>query len=88
MLRRQKKVVSLQEELTTLALLDRGLDYTPDSGPTDNLAYASRQIRRSQIEAEMRKSALSKPHTNHTRIGSAALLLCAVGYLTLHYLLR
>jgi len=88
MLRRQKKLVSLQEEQTTLAFLDRVLDYTPDSGPADNLAYASRQIRRSQIKTEIRKLALSKPHTNHTRTGSVALLLCSVGYLTVQYLPR
>jgi hypothetical protein len=89
MLRQQKKLACLQEELRTLALLDRVFDYTPDSDPADNLAYASRRIRRSQIEAEIRMLSPSKPeYTNHTRIGSAALLLCAVGYLTLHYLLR
>jgi hypothetical protein len=89
MLRQQKKLACLQEELRTLALLDRVLDYSLNPDPADNLAHASRELRRSQIEAEIRKLSPSKPeYANHTRIASAALLLCVVGYLTLHYFLK
>ena len=89
MLRRQKTLALLHEELRTLALFDRVHDYATDPDPADNHAYTLRQIRRSQIMAEISKLSPSKlEYRNHTRIGSAALLLCAVGYATLHYLLR
>jgi hypothetical protein len=89
MLRRQKTLARLHEELTTLTLFDRVHDYATDPDPADNRAYAFRQIRRSQIMAEIRELSPSKPeYRNHARIGSAALLLCAVGYATVHYLLK
>ena len=89
MLRRQKTLARLHEELTTLALFDRVHDYTTYPNPADNRAYACRQIRRSQIMAEIRKLSPTEPeHRNHARIGSAVLLLSAIGYATLHYLLR
>lgn len=89
MLRRQKTLALLHEELRTLALFDRVHDYATEPDPADNRAYASRQIRRSQIMAEISRLSRSKPgYRNHTRIGSAFLLLCAVGYATLHYLLK
>ena len=79
----------LHEELRTLALFDRVHDYATDPDPADNLAYASRQIRRSQIMAEISKLSPSKPeYRNHARVGSAVLLICLVGYATLHYLLK
>jgi hypothetical protein len=78
----------LHEELRTLALLDRVLDYTPDPDPADSLAHASRELRRSQIEAEIRNLSPSQPeHSSHARIGSVVLLLCTVGF-TLLYLLK
>jgi hypothetical protein len=89
MLRRQKTLAVLYEELRTLALFDRVHEYAVDPDPDDNRAHASRQIRRSQIMAEISKLSPSKPdYRNPARIGSAVLLLCAVGYATLHYLLR
>jgi hypothetical protein len=89
MLRRQKTLACLHEELRTLALFDRVHDYTTYPNPADNRAYACRQIRRSQIMAEIRKLSPTEPeHRNHARIGSAVLLLSAIGYATLHYLLR
>ena len=89
MSRRQKTLACLQEELSTLAVFDRVHDYTRDPDPADNRAYTSRQIRRSQIMAEISRLSLSKPeHRNHARIGSAVLVLSAFGYATLHYLLR
>jgi hypothetical protein len=79
----------LHEELRTLALFDRVHEYATDPDPADHRAYAFRQIRRSQIMAEITKLSPSKPeYRNHARIGSAVLLLCAVGYATLHYLLK
>ncbi len=89
MLRRQKMLACLHEELRTLALFDRVHDYTIDPDPANDRAYASRQIRRSQILAEVgRLTASSQEYRNHTRIGRAILLLCAVGYAMLHYLVK
>jgi hypothetical protein len=89
MLQRRRTLALLQEELRTLALFDRVHDYTADPDPADDRAYALRQIRRSQIMAEIRKLSPSKlGYRNHARIGSAVLLLCTVGYATLHYLLK
>jgi hypothetical protein len=86
---RYKKLALLHEELRILALFDRVYDYLPNPDPGDDHAYALRQIRRSQIMAEIRKLSPSKPdYRNPARIGSAVLLLCAVGYATLHYLFR
>jgi hypothetical protein len=89
MLRRQKTLAPLYEELRTLALFDRVHEYAVDPDPADNHAYTLRQIRRSQIMAEISKLSPSKPdYRNPARIGSAVLLLSAVGYATLHYLLK
>jgi hypothetical protein len=89
MLLRQKTLALLHEELRTLALFDRVHEYVMDPNPADNHAYTLRQIRRSQIMAEISKLSPSKPdYRNPARIGSAVLLLCAVGYATLHYLLK
>ena len=89
MFRRHKKLALLHEELRTLALFDRVYDYTPNPDPGDFHAYALRQIRRSQIMAEIGKLSASKAdYRNPARIGSAVLLLSAVGYATLHYLFR
>lgn len=89
MLRRRRTLALLQEELRTLALFDRVHEYAANPNPADNRAYALRQIRRSQIMAEITKLSPSKPkYRNRAGIGSAALILCAVGYATLHYLLK
>jgi hypothetical protein len=86
---RQKALARLYEELRTIELFDRVHDYTPDPDPADNSAYTFRQIRRSQIMAEISKLSASKQeYGNGARITSALLFLCAVGYATLHYLLR
>jgi hypothetical protein len=89
MLRRQKSLALLHEELRTLAVFDRVHEYAADPDSADNLAYASRQIRRSQIMTEISTLSPSNlENRNHARIGSALLLLIAVGYAALHYLLK
>jgi hypothetical protein len=89
MLRRQKTLACLHEELGTLALFDRVHDYATVPDPASNLAYASRQIRRLQIMAEIRELSASKRESrNHARISSVVIVLCAVGYTALHYLLK
>jgi hypothetical protein len=89
MSRRQKTLAHLREELGTIALFDRVHDYTTNPDPADNRAYELRQIRRSQIMAEISTLSPSKlENQNHARIGSVLLLLIAVGYAALHYLLK
>ena len=79
----------LREELGTIALFDRVHEYATNPDPADNRAYEFRQIRRSQIMAEISTLSPSKlENRNHARIGSALLLLIAVGYAALHYLLK
>jgi hypothetical protein len=89
MWRRQKALAHLHEELRIIALFDRIHDYVPEPGPADDSAYAFRQIRRSQIMAEISKVKTSRPeYLNLARISSAVILLGAVGYATFHYLLK
>lgn len=89
MWRRQRAVARLHEELKTIALFDRIHDYAPEHSSADNSAYAFRQIRRSQIMAEISKLKTSKPeYRNLARISSAVILLGAAGYATFHYLLK
>jgi hypothetical protein len=89
MWRRQKALARLDEELRIIALFDRIHDYVPEPGPADDSAYAFRQIRRSQIMAEISKVKTSRPeYRNLARISSAVILLGAVGYATFHYLLK
>ena len=89
MWRRRKALTSLHEELRTMALFDRVHDYVPEPSPADNSAYAFRQIRRSQIMAEISKLKTSEPeYGDLARISSAVLLLGALGYATFHYLLK
>jgi hypothetical protein len=89
MLRRQKTLERLHEELGTIALFDRVHDYATDPDPADNRAYELRQIRRSEIMAEISKlNPSTLENQKYARISSAVLFLSAVGYATLHYLLR
>ena len=86
---RRKALVRLQDELNTLALFDRVHDYTQDHDLAEIRAHALRQIRRTQIMAEIEELRTSKlEYSNRARISSAILLLGAGGYATLHYLLR
>jgi len=52
---RRKRLASLRQELETIALFDRVHDFTLEHDSADDRAYASRQIRRSQIVAEIKK---------------------------------
>ena len=71
MLWRRRTLALLHEELRTLALFDRVHDYATNPDPSDNRAYALRQIRRSQIMAEITNLSPSKPeYRNRTGIGT------------------
>ena len=79
----------LHEELRIIAVFDRIHDSVTEPGSADESAYAFRQIRRSQIMAEISKLKTSRPeYRNLACISSAVMLLGAVGYATFHYLLK
>ena len=89
MWRRRNTLACLHEELRIIELFDRVHDYASEPCPTDNGAYTFRQIRRSEIMAEISKLKTSKTeYRNLARISSAFILLCAVGFATFHYLLK
>jgi hypothetical protein len=91
MWRRQKALQRLREELTTIELFDRLHSYATNPDPADNAAYAQRQLRRSQVMAEIRaldSRTYRKEAQDRVRLGTgAALLLFAVAY-AVHHLLR
>ena|ERR1700756_2056878 len=72
---RRKMLASLHQELETIALFDRVHDLTLEHDSADDRAYASRQIRRSQIAAEIKK--LSRTRMKDSKI----LLVLAVALL-------
>jgi hypothetical protein len=52
---RRKVLATLHQELETIALFDRLHDLTREHDSADDPVHASRQIRRSQIMAEIKK---------------------------------
>jgi hypothetical protein len=82
--RQQKTLALLHEELSTIALFDRVHDYATGSDPADNQAYASRQVRRLEIMAEIRRLSANPEHRDYSRIRSAVLPLCVMFF----YLLK
>ena len=89
MWRRQKALKRLRDKLNALALFDRVHDYSPDHDLADILAHASRQMRRTQIMAEIKELSTSEQgHRSAFRMRSALLLLCAGAYASLRYLFK
>lgn len=89
MWRRQKALTRLHDELNTLALLDRVYDYTQDHDLAGDRAQALRQMRLTQISAEIKELSTSLlEYQNRARIRLAILLLCVGGYATLYFLLK
>ena len=86
---RRKALTRLHKELETIAVFDRVHEYATDSNLAANDAHRLRQVRRSQIMAEIEKlSAPGLPFKNHARISGAIVFLFTVGYATVHYLLK
>jgi hypothetical protein len=82
------KCVRLREELELLDIFDRVHENRTYESKGDDDAYSFRQKRRSQILAKISELQARKRRINGLRTGSAALLLSASVYATLHYLLR
>lgn len=88
--RRQRTLDRLHAELETIQLFDRVHEYATQAAPADVNAYSLRQVRRSEIIAEINRL----DATERERLGRAAristfvVLLCAVGYATLYYLIK
>lgn len=87
---RQRALARLRDELNTLATFDRLHDLATTHEAAETRAYECRQARRSQIAAEIEKIEASRHGDRINQIGmsSGFLLLCAVGYASLHYLLK
>ena len=84
----KKRLARLQEELGTIELFDRIHDYEPCPTHSDRFAYAVRQVRRSQIIAEIQKLRENNQKIrHHAGKSSVALLTTVVGYI-IYYLLR
>jgi hypothetical protein len=82
------KLLSLYEELRSIAVLDRLHEYATDSN-RNNHAYVTRQARRAEILAEITNlKAKQTWFKAHARVLSVGLLLCATAYATFHFLLR
>lgn len=86
----QRALARLRDELNTLATFDRLHDLATTPNTVETRAYESRQIRRSQITAEIEMIRASRRSRvmSHIRMSSGFALLCAAGYASLHYLLR
>ena len=87
-MRRRTVLARLSQELSTIEAFDRVHDLSPNSGPAEDYAYAVRQTRRSQIMSEMKRLTAEPKYKKWVRISSAFVLFSAVGYATLHFLLR
>lgn len=87
---RQKSLSLLQQELNTLSTFDRLHDLATNHNEVEGRAYEVRQMRRSEIAAEIERLKASEAGSlkNHVRLSSGFVLLCAVGYASLRYLLR
>ena len=80
-------MAGLHEELRNIALFDRLHQYRTDHEPADCRAYALRQIRRSQITAEIKKLSGSRAeHPNYAVMSTVGVLLCALWFF--YYLLK
>lgn len=82
MWQKQKTLARLREELRTLEVFDRVHGFAIDPDPADTRAYASRQIRRAQIMAEIGRLGGSKPQ-KLARLSRIEVLIWAAGYATL-----
>jgi len=87
---RPRALARLRDELNTLAAFDRLHDLAIAHDAAETRAFEFRQTRRSQITAELEKLRVSKDNgvVNYIRVSSGFVLLCAVGYASLRYLLK
>ncbi|HXJ91183.1 MAG TPA: hypothetical protein VMS18_30530 [Candidatus Binatia bacterium] len=87
---RRGTLARLRDELNTLATFDRLHDLATVHDASETRAYELRQIRRSQVTAEVEMLRTSRHNRvmNHIRVSSGFILLCAAGYVSLHYLFK
>jgi len=89
MSQRRSVLVRLHEELRNIEVFDRIHEYAPHPDSVEERAYEGRQIRRKQILDDIARlrGSESEP-AKRAWISSAVVLVCAVGYAMLHYLLK
>lgn len=87
---RRRALERLRDELSTLATFDRLHDLATTHDISETRAYEVRQMRRSQIiaEIEMLRASRRNRVMNHIRVSSGFILLCAAGYASLRYLFK
>jgi hypothetical protein len=86
---RYKVLAELFDELRNIQVLDRIHDYAIETDPINERAYEIRQGRRKQILDEIARLRTSKSErVMRAVVGSAALLVCVVGYAMLLHLLK
>ena len=89
MSQRRSALACLHEELRNIEVFDRIHEYAPQADPVQERAYAGRQIRRKQILDDIARLGGSESEpVNRAWISSALVLVCAVGYAMLRYLLK
>lgn len=89
MSQRRTALARLHEELRNIEVFDRIRDYAPDSDPASERAYASRQVRRKQIQDEITRLRASESKVGKPAwVGSAVVFLGTLGYAMLHFLLK
>jgi len=69
MSQRQRALAALYDELRTIEVFDRVHNFSTNTNMADNQAYATRQIRRAHITAEIQKLKESRP-TKYPRLSS------------------
>lgn len=85
-----KTLARLHQELTTLESFDRLHDLAVVHDSVETKAYALREIRRSQVTAGIGrvKARRAKYATDRFLVSGGFVLICALGYASLHYLFR
>ena len=89
MSQRRSALARLHAELRNIEVFDRIHEYALQADPMEERAYADRQIRRKQVLDDIARLGGSESEpAKHAWISSAVVLVCAVGYAMLHYLLK
>ncbi len=86
MSQRQSTVTDLHEELRIIEVFDRLHDHLLAADPVSDRLYANRQVRRKQVMEEMARLKAHKfDFWGPARFSGAIAIICAVGYIMIHY---
>jgi hypothetical protein len=83
----RRTLALLHEELRNIEILDRIHDYAKEEDSNQRAAYVIRQLRRKQIQVDMRR--LSKSElTKFDWVARAIVFVCAFSYVMLYFLFK